>query len=175
MPIISHLPTAKALGKSDLCCSDPAWHGPKRSPTIALRSCSNLPLPCLPQVLLSFPSAPSTPSAAVIQSINKCSYLGQPPSYRRVEAEAVQGAWGSGICLFLCLLWARARGLNCVFQMEISVHRSLVPMGPARTTLDRIPASVTKAGRELSAIMVMLSLIHDIYKKNILSDGDLCV
>lgn len=45
------------------------------------------------------------------------------------------------------------------------MHRSLVPMGPARTILDRIPASVTKAGRELSAIMVMLPLIHHIYKK----------
>lgn len=76
----------------------------REAPVIALCSCSNLPLPWLPQVLLSFLSAHSTPSAVVIQSINKCLYLGQPHSYHRVEAEAVRGAWGSEICLFLCLL-----------------------------------------------------------------------
>lgn len=172
VPIISPLPTAKALVKSDLCCSDPACRGPKRSPAIALHSCSNLPLPCLPQGLCSFPSAHCTLSAAVIQRINKCPYLGQHHSYHHVEAEAVRGAWGSGICLW-CLPWALAQGLNCTFQMEISVHRSLVPMGPARTILDRIPASATKAGRERSAIMVMLSLIHDIKKPHSLWLGSL--
>lgn len=54
------------------------------------------------------------------------------------------------------------QGLNFspLFQMEISVNRSLVPMGSARTILENFLAFATKAGRGFCAIMVMLPSVH---------------
>lgn len=54
------------------------------------------------------------------------------------------------------------QGVNfsLLFQMEISVNHSLVPMGSARTILENFLAFATKAGRGVCAITVMLLSIH---------------
>lgn len=115
----------------------------------------------------SSPSAHSTHSAAVIQKPNKC-----PCLWASTTEVLPFGGRNRGWCLGIwrgsirvnvwsvSSLWFRDWVFLPLFQMEISVSHSLVPMGSARTILENFPAFVTKAGRGFCAIMVMLSLIH---------------
>lgn len=110
MSVLSHLSRAKALVKSALWCSNPAWHGPKRSPTPALYFHSNVPLPCLPQVLLFLPLLPTPLTLQLWFRTQTTSLVSGPVSWRyhHLVAETMDDAWESGKGLFVLMfdLWA---------------------------------------------------------------------